>query len=106
MLNEFKSLIKDTTNSAVGLYKIMIPVSIAVKLLQYLGWINVLGDALAPVMKWIGLPGACGIIWATTMVTNIYGGMMAFYSLAIQGFGGVLNLYRHVRSQYSLIKPQ
>ncbi|WP_018341764.1 nucleoside recognition domain-containing protein [Cytophaga aurantiaca] len=83
MLNEFKSLLKDTTKSAVGLYKIMIPISIAVKLLQYLGWINMLGDALAPIMKLIGLPGACGIIWATTMVTNIYGGMMAFYSLAI-----------------------
>lgn len=83
MLNEFKSLIKDTTKSALGLYKIMIPISIAVKLLQYLGWITVLGDVLAPIMKLIGLPGACGIIWATTMVTNIYGGMMTFYSLAI-----------------------
>jgi len=83
MLNEFKSLVKDTTKSAIGLYKIMIPISIAVKLLQYLGWISILGDVLAPVMKFIGLPGACGIIWATTMVTNIYGGMMAFYSLAI-----------------------
>ena len=83
MFNEFKSLIKDTAKSAAGLYKIMIPISIAVKLLQYLGWINILGDVLAPVMKIIGLPGACGIIWATTMVTNIYGGMMAFYSLAI-----------------------
>lgn len=61
----------------------MIPISIAVKVFQYLGWINVLGDMLAPVMKLIGLPGACGIIWATTMVTNIYGGMMTFYSLAI-----------------------
>lgn len=83
MLNEFKSLVKDTTKSAIGLYKIMIPISIAVKVFQYLGWITILGDLLAPVMKLIGLPGACGIIWATTMVTNIYGGMMAFYSLAI-----------------------
>jgi hypothetical protein len=83
MFNEFKSLIKDTTKSAIGLYKIMIPISIAVKLMQYLGWINFLGDALAPVMKLLDLPGACGIIWATTMVTNIYGGMMTFYSLSI-----------------------
>jgi len=83
MLNEFKGLVKDTAKSALGLYKIMIPISIAVKVLQYLGWINFLGDALAPLMKVVGLPGACGIIWATTMVTNIYGGMMAFYSLAI-----------------------
>jgi hypothetical protein len=83
MIYQFKSLLKDTTKSALGLYKIMIPISIAVKLLQYLGWITILGDGLAPLMKMLGLPGACGIIWATTMVTNIYGGMMTFYSLAI-----------------------
>ena len=83
MIYQFKSLLKDTAKSALGLYKIMIPISIAVKLLQYLGWINILGDVLAPLMKMLGLPGACGIIWATTMVTNIYGGMMTFYSLAM-----------------------
>ena len=83
MIYQFKSLVKDTAKSALGLYKIMIPISIAVKLLQYLGWINILGDVLAPLMKMLGLPGACGIIWATTMVTNIYGGMMTFYSLAM-----------------------
>ena len=81
MQNEFKSLVKDTVKSAVGLYKIMIPISIAVKLLQYFGVISWIGAALAPVMQVAGLPGSCGIVWATTMVTNIYGGMMAFYSL-------------------------
>ncbi len=81
MRNEFKNLLKDTIKSAVGLYKIMIPISIIVKLLQYFGFIRILGDVLAPVMKLVGLPGTCGIVWATTMVTNIYGGMMTFYSL-------------------------
>jgi spore maturation protein SpmB len=83
MINNFKDLIKDTSNSALLLYKIMIPISIAVKLLQYIGWIDYLGSALAPIMKFVGLPGACGIVWATTMLTNIYGGMIAFYSLDI-----------------------
>ncbi|ABG60793.1 conserved hypothetical protein [Cytophaga hutchinsonii ATCC 33406] len=83
MRNEFKSLLKDTIKSAVGLYKIMIPISIIVKLLQYFGFIAILGEVLAPVMKLVGLPGACGIVWATTMVTNIYGGMMTFYSLPV-----------------------
>ncbi len=83
MLNEFKSLLKDTTKSAIGLYKIMIPISIVVKLLQYFGLITLFGEALAPLMQIIGLPGTCGIVWATTMITNIYGGMIAFYSLAI-----------------------
>ena len=60
MLYEFKSLLKETTRSAIGLYKIMIPISIVVKLLQYLGLITVLGDVLAPFMQVIGLPGTCG----------------------------------------------
>lgn len=83
MKNEFKSLLNDTIKSAVGLYKIMIPISIAVKLLQYFGLITYLGTILAPIMQLMGLPGTCGIVWATTMVTNIYGGMMAFYSLTL-----------------------
>lgn len=83
MKNEFNALLKDTIKSAVGLYKIMIPISIAVKILQYFGLINYLGTILTPIMKLMGLPGTCGIVWATTMVTNIYGGMMAFYSLAL-----------------------
>lgn len=83
MINGFKNLLKDTGKSALLLYKIMIPISIGVKLLQYLGWIDVLGNVLAPIMKLVGLPGACGIVWATTMVTNIYGGMIAFYALPI-----------------------
>lgn len=83
MKNEFRSLLNDTIKSAIGLYKIMIPISIAVKVLQYFGLITYLGTFLAPVMQLMGLPGTCGIVWATTMVTNIYGGMIAFYSLAL-----------------------
>jgi hypothetical protein len=80
-MNEIKAFFRDTIKSTLGLYKIMIPISILVKLAQYLDLISILGNVLSPVMKTIGLPGECGIIWATTMVTNIYGGMMAFYSL-------------------------
>ncbi|MBC7450030.1 MAG: hypothetical protein H7259_00920 [Cytophagales bacterium] len=80
---EFKSLFADTLKTAISLYKIMIPISIAVKVLQYFGLISVMGIGLAPLMEAIGLPGECGIIWATTMMTNIYGGMIAFYSLDI-----------------------
>lgn len=63
----------------------MIPISIAVKLLQSFNLIPVVGMWLSPLMEAIGLPGECGIVWATTMVTNIYGGMMAFYSLTMSG---------------------
>ena len=60
----------------------MIPLSIAVKLLQETGLIVYLGYALSPIMKSVGLPGEIGLVWASTMITNIYGGMLIFYTIA------------------------
>jgi spore maturation protein SpmB len=34
-------------------------------------------------MGLIGLPGDFSIVWATTMITNIYGGMIAFFHLSL-----------------------
>ena len=80
-MHELKSLFRDTLNTAFNLFKIMIPVSLAVKLAEQFHWISVLGDWLAPLMKAVGLPGESGLVWASTMITNIYGGMITFYSL-------------------------
>ena len=74
-------LVKDTFKTAINLFKIMIPVSVFVKLLEYFDLIKYIGKALAPLMKCIGLPGEMGLIWATTMITNIYGGMLTYFSL-------------------------
>ena len=63
------------------LFKIMIPVSIVVKILQELNAISYIGDILSPVMKIVGLPGEMGLVWATTMVANLYGGVIAFFSI-------------------------
>jgi hypothetical protein len=59
----------------------MIPVSIFVKILEYFDLIKFIGNALAPMMKCIGLPGEMGLVWATTMITNIYGGMITYLTL-------------------------
>ena len=59
----------------------MIPVSIIVKLLQEFNAIGYIGNILSPVMKLVGLPGEMGLVWATTMIANIYGGIIAFFSL-------------------------
>lgn len=81
-LKILKSLCTDTLKTAFRLFKIMIPLSIAVKILQEQGWIVYLGYALSPMMKSVGLPGEIGLVWASTMLTNIYGGMLIFYTLA------------------------
>jgi hypothetical protein len=64
------------------LFKIIIPVSIITRLLQEWGLINYISIFLAPVMKLVGLPGESSLIWAASMLTNIYGGMIVFASLA------------------------
>jgi hypothetical protein len=62
----------------------MIPISILVKILQELGWIVYIGDALAPLMKVMGLPGEIGLVWASTMMGNIYAGIITYFSLGVE----------------------
>ncbi|MFO7677405.1 MAG: hypothetical protein R6V50_03365 [Thermoplasmatota archaeon] len=78
-----KTLLKDATLTTLVLLKIMIPVSIVVKLLAEFGFIEIIGTGLAPLMSLVGLPGSFGLVWATAMATNIYGGLIVFFSLSL-----------------------
>ena len=84
ILQEIKDIARDAVRTTVTLLKIMIPVSIAVKIFQETGLIDTVGSALAPVMEMVGLPGGYGLVWATAMITNIYGGMVVFFSLVAE----------------------
>jgi hypothetical protein len=77
-----QQLLRDALKISISLFKVMVPVSIAVRILQQLGVVNVLADILAPAMHIVGLPGSMGLVWATTLFTNLYGGMAVFVSLA------------------------
>jgi hypothetical protein len=81
-INEIKATIKDTIQTTGMLLKIMIPVSIIVKILDIIGLIEVFGQYLSPIMRFVGLPGEYGIVWATAMITNIYGGIIVFITIA------------------------
>lgn len=84
MISLYKA-VKETFNDAVSttflLLKIMIPISIIVKLLDEVGVVHSVGSLLTPVMSFVGLPGATGLVWATAMITNIYGGLVVFVSI-------------------------
>ncbi|MBN1434557.1 hypothetical protein JW921_07345 [Candidatus Fermentibacterales bacterium] len=75
------SLLGEAVSVSLILFRIMIPVLLVVKLLQETGGIRYLGMALAPVMRLVGLPGSMGLVWATSMVTNMYGGIIVFLNL-------------------------
>lgn len=63
------------------LFKILIPISILIKILQETGGINYVSNFFDPLMQIMGLPGEMGIVWASAIFGNLYGGLLAFYSL-------------------------
>ena len=80
---EVKSTLKEAVFTTWTLLKIMIPISIIVKVLKETGAIDYIGGVLSPVMEIVGIPGDYGLVWATAMVTNIYGGMVVFFSISL-----------------------
>jgi spore maturation protein SpmB len=82
-LNAFMvSLARETRKNSLELIRITIPVAIITKILEEFGLISYLSIALEPVMGLIGLPGPLGLVWATAMLTNLYGGIAVFAALA------------------------
>ncbi len=82
LLKFLQKLLNDAIRTSLTLFKITIPISILTKLLTEFGLIDQLGRALGPIMELVGLPGSMGLVWATAMVTHLYGGMIVFASLA------------------------
>lgn len=77
-------LIKSILMTSFNLFKIMIPIIILVKIIEELGGIKYIAIALEPLMELVGLPSSMGLVWATTILTNIYGGMIVFIGIANQ----------------------
>jgi spore maturation protein SpmB len=76
------STVKESFFILVTLFKILIPMVILVKVLDMLGLVTLLGKMLAPLMVLTGLPGEMGLVWASALLTNNYGGIIVFVSLA------------------------
>lgn len=82
--SEIKEVLKDTGSTYFFLIKIMIPISIIVKILEEYGAIDVIGENLAPAMGVVGIPGEFGLVLATAMIVNLYGGIIVFFTLSLQ----------------------
>ncbi|MGO2513471.1 hypothetical protein [Marinomonas polaris] len=72
---------KEILNVTWTLYKIMIPMIIIIKVVEEFGGIELLSQWLSPVMSMVGLPSEMGLVWATTLVTNMYAGLVIFMSI-------------------------
>jgi hypothetical protein len=76
-------VLRQSLRTSFDLFKVIVPIILLIRLLDLLGVIKYLGIALGPVMELVGLPGQTGLVWATTMVTNLYGGVAVFVSLDV-----------------------
>ena len=62
--------------------KIMLPILFIVHFADQIGLVQWVATAIAPIMALLHLPAEAGIVWVTTMITNIYGGMAALGALS------------------------
>ena len=76
-----RDLLRQAVRSSMTLFKVMIPVSIVTRILAQFGVVEWIGRLLAPLMILVGLPGSMGLVWATTAMTNLYGGLAVFVTL-------------------------
>ncbi|MFP3928252.1 MAG: DMT family transporter [Desulfobacteraceae bacterium] len=81
LVEKTASLIKEALSVSYHLFKIMIPVLVAVKILKELGLIEYLAVPLRPVMGVVGLPAEMGLVWATAMLNNIYSSIIVLLAL-------------------------
>ena len=81
MVEFFKYCLKRTASSCWILFKLMIPVSIVIRLIQEFGVLPYISGALEPVMGIVGLPAETAIVWLSAMVVNIYGGLLSLFSI-------------------------
>jgi hypothetical protein len=80
----FKGLFHKALSTAWWMIKIMLPVSFAVMLLQYFGWLEVIASVFKPVFSLIGVGGEGALVFITSVLLNIYAAIAVIGTI---GFG-------------------
>ncbi len=70
---------------SLWLVALMTPISLGVKLLDWLGWLAIIGRPLEPVFRLVGLPGRCVVPFVTGACINLYSGIAAIGSIELTG---------------------
>lgn len=78
-----KQALPKAMHISVWLLKIVLPVSLVVRLMQYYGIITILADYLHPLFNFIGLPGATAIVFITSIFLPLYGTIAVMTSLSM-----------------------
>ena len=80
-MNKVKELAKSSLEITYELFIIMIPTLIVVKILDELGFVEILNNFCAPLMFLLGLPEAISLVFTTSMLTSPYAGLIVFSGL-------------------------
>ena len=81
MLRYLNTIRLRATRMFLTVAAIMVPVMVLVYVAERLGLVRLAGELLAPAMALMQLPAEAGIVWATTVITNIYGGIAVLAAL-------------------------
>lgn len=76
-----KAAIKPSFKTISWLLKIMIPVSLGVKILEYLGVLEWIAELIKPVFAYWGLPGESALVILSAFLLNIYSAIAIIDSL-------------------------
>lgn len=113
MFSYIKTTLKRSWYMFVAIAKIMLPVMLLVKIAQDLGFVDWLGLFLAPVMSVMNLPPEAAIVWVTTVITSIYGGLASLATLSstlditvgqISALGAMMLFAHSVPVEQSVVK--
>ena len=77
----FKELFYEIIEVAFPLFKILIPFTIILRVIEILGLVEPFAKFFEPFMGYLGLPGELGFVWATAMLINFYAGIIVFINL-------------------------
>jgi hypothetical protein len=75
--------IKSAVGTILFLLSIVVPISLAVTLLDWLGFLSWTAGVLAPLMGIFGLPGGAALVFITSIFLNIYSAIAVAVSMAI-----------------------
>ena len=86
-MNYFKKIIvpalKKSAQTSIWLLKLILPISLAFRLLDYSGLLVYLADFLNPVFIHLGLPGSTAIIFITSIFLPLYAPLAIITSMTI-----------------------
>lgn len=82
MKNYVLTLVQRAWRMFLMIAKIMLPILFIVHFADQVGLVQWIATVIAPIMALLHLPPEAGIVWVTTILTNIYGGIATLGALS------------------------